>query len=227
MIEGSSKDTPEEQLLRMIEGGQAPPSEPPPPAKRGLDLVQLAIWWQRTAAGWQGQWRKLFRSQDRGDAVLRNLRIASRVAWIGLASLGVYFIVAVVLTKPKRTPMILTSSRPAEGVGAMPAVTPDDLAKPLSEYLASVLQRNPFTGGAGATSAAPIRSARDKLKELAGGLVVVGIDRGAKPEALIEDAAGGRTHFIKVGDVINGMTVREISERGVILSYEGEELLLQ
>jgi hypothetical protein len=226
MIEASQPGTPEEQLLRMIEGGQpAAPPPSPPPAKGRFDLSQLIARAHDAVSGLQGQWRRQFRHQDRGDAVLRNLRLASRVAWAGLAALGVYFLVAVVFTRPKQTPMILTTSLPQEG--AVPALTPDDLNRPLSEYLASVLQRNPFTGGAGATSAAPVRTARDKLKELAGALVVVGIDRGVKPEALVEDTAAGRTHFIKVGDVINGMTVREISERGVILSYDGEELLLQ
>ena len=47
------------------------------------------------------------------------------------------------------------------------------------------------------------------------------------PEALIEKSDEKRTYFVKVGDQINGVTVKTIDQRGVTVAYEGEEITLQ
>ena len=45
--------------------------------------------------------------------------------------------------------------------------------------------------------------------------------------ALIEHAAQQKTYVVRVGDEINGMVVKKISSEGVLLTYEGKEILVQ
>ena len=88
--------------------------------------------------------------------------------------------------------------------------------------------RNPFRLSAGRLSEpATGQTVRSKLLELTSQLTVVGINRGRVPEALIEDKDAKRTHFVKVGDQINGVTIIRIDSQGVTVRYEGEETTLQ
>lgn len=225
------KDTAEEQLLRLIEGAQ-PPKPDAPPASGGSSSGpswrnRLLQEWSAASSHARMRWHALFRARPRGgDTVLRQLRLAGRFVWVALAGLGIYIAVTVALV-PARRPQVAFDTGRRPGREAVKPPSPDTLMKPMADYLSSVLQRNPFTGNSGGTAAAPVQRARERLKELVGSLVVVGIDRGATPEALIEDKAQGRTYFVKVGDVVNGAFVKEISSRGVIVEYEGEEELLQ
>jgi hypothetical protein len=173
---------------------------------------------------------RLSRVQRREDPVLRNLRLFSRILWLCLAGLGAY--VAISLLVEDRQAVRSPTPKPKAGAGASASgadAALNELALPLSEYVASVMQRNPFTGSSEILEQAPqpvTQSAREKLQALAEKLVIVGIDRGPSPEALIEDTNQQRTHFVKVGDQINGLEIKEISDRGVLLGYEGEELLI-
>jgi len=236
LMNAPRKETAEEQLLHLIEGVKNPSpqiagaalmnSVSPSPMKSSFRdrLTQAGQQFIVTA---KFRLNGFFRPRQRGDSVLQQLQLASRVLWLVLLGLGVYLIAQVIGNYTHRQALVV----PAAGGKAVGSVTPppspDTLIKPMAEYLSAILQRNPFTGASGATSAAPIQRARDRLKELTGSLVVVGIDRGARPEALIEDKNQGRTYFVKVGDVVNGAFVKEISVRGVIVEYEGEEKLLQ
>jgi hypothetical protein len=74
--------------------------------------------------------------------------------------------------------------------------------------------------------AAPVTIKR-RLDEMVQGLVVVGIDRGPNPAALIEDQQTGRTTVIRVGDTVRDAKVKKIDGDGVLLTYEGEEHLLR
>lgn len=166
------------------------------------------------------------------DAVLRNLRLIHRLLWVALAGLGVYVVVDLLLMQPVWRP-----SAPARAIGGPGAPDPgaqtvsrgQPVLKPLSEYLTAIQVRNPFTGlPGGLTLNQPTaKTTKRRLEDLAQGLAVVGIDRGPNPEAIIEDTAQQRTYFVKVGDDINGMIVQDISAQGVMVAYEGEELLLR
>ena len=213
------KETPAEQLLRMIEGGSGPavsPGTPSSPIGRAAALVQSirGRFWFR---------RRMVRRNT--DAMLGNIRLGQRVLWIVLLGLTAYLAAEVLLVKP-RIPVsrITASGETPTTVDSGTEGTANPL-RPLSEYLAAVEVRNPFTGS-GATSAPPVVSAKQRLEEMAQGLAVVGIDRGEHPEALIEDSKLQRTYFVKVGDTLNGMTISEINPQGVVLTYEGEEFLL-
>lgn len=224
------KDTPAEQLLRMIEGPAGAANPDLRTLRSGLVTASL----KRLLAGLQelpGRFLSRMRPARREtDAFLLNLMMAQRLLWVVLLALGAYvaFDLIVVRPKPKLERVVATGApEPAGGSSDTSTSATANSLKPLADYLAAVQQANPF-GGAPAIVAAPVeQSAKHRLGELTQGLVVVGIDRGANPEAIVEDTTQKRTYFVKVGDELNGMVVREISARGVVVTYEGEELLLK
>ena len=218
---GPAKETAEEQLLKMIEGprgaGGAVKRPAVPAPRRWLVVLQ------ELSGRW---WRGLLPGRREADVFLWNLRLAQRVLWVGLAGLGAYVILDLLLwpSTPSRDHRAVaakvgqTSSAPATPPSARPL-------KPLAEYVSAVTQRNPFTGAA-ALSRMAVRTAKSHLEELAQNLVVVGIDRGANPVALIEQKNPQRTYMVKVGEALNGLTIKQISSEGVVVGYEGEELVL-
>ena len=171
----------------------------------------------------------LFRSQRResADRLLWRLRIAERVGWIVLLGLIAYLAADLLLFQP--TLPTLTVRAPKTGQPtAMGGAVENDPLKPLAQYRESFMARNPFgiaaqriVGSIGA------QEAKSKLASMIGTLTVVGINRGRIPEALIEDSAAKRTFIVKVGEQINELTVKAIDQNGVVVSYEGEETVIQ
>ncbi|MBI4412264.1 MAG: hypothetical protein HY541_07260 [Deltaproteobacteria bacterium] len=53
-------------------------------------------------------------------------------------------------------------------------------------------------------------------------LQLVGIAWGTRPEAMIREKSEGRTFFLKQGDELKGVLVKEILRDRVIVEYEGE-----
>jgi hypothetical protein len=203
----------------MIEGspggaGVAKSAASAPPARRAGDVLDgLKLWLGR----------RLLPAHREADGFLWNLRVAHRVLWMVLAALGAY--VAADLMFGSRPSTRRAASAPAATADA-PAVDQDIAPlRALSDYLVAVKERNPFTGEA-AQQAGKTKTTKRRLEELAEGLVVVGIDRGANPMALIEHAAQRRTFMVKVGDQINGMTIMAIAADGVTVVYEGQQLVL-
>ncbi len=222
------KETAEEQLLKMIEGPQAGSSSasghasgeapaPPRPDRWGRIRDSLFDSLQRFHPA---------RTRPRGrDPLIWNLQLASRVLWMVLAALGAYVVVDLVLIQPA-----YQLGRSSTGIPGAPAgpVTPRAPLKPLADYIGVVARRNPFTGllPGLAQQASPLTLER-RLDQMVAGLTLVGIDRGPKPAALVENTEQNRTFIVNVGDEINGMKVKKISAEGVLLGYEGEEYLLR
>ena len=219
-----TKETAEEQLLRMIEGPKGPVSSRGPlrhfaPERlleqfRGrLELLRRwALPMEQSGAG--------------SDGVLWRLHLAERVFWVVLASLGLY-LVADLIFMNRRSPMIVLQTSPSAGTapeGVVVGALAEDRLKPLAEYREALVTRNPF----GLSTPAIVKSqgAKSRLGELTATLTVVGINRGRVPEALIEDTVAKRTSVVKVGDQINGVTVKSIDQRGVVVLYQNEEALL-
>ncbi|MBI3322542.1 MAG: hypothetical protein HYZ94_02560 [Candidatus Omnitrophica bacterium] len=218
------KETAEEQLLRMIEGPQTgspssaggEPSEPPSrPEKWGGIGALAAGWIQRLSPS---------RIRPRGrDPLIWNLQLASRVLWVILAVLGAYVVVDLVLIQP--TYQLSRTEGPGAAAGPVEARAP---LKPLADYIGVVVQRDPFTGLLpGMAQQAPPPTTEKRLEQLVAGFALVGIDRGPRPAALIENTAEGRTLIVNVGDELNGMKVKQIDAEGVLLTYQGEEYLLR
>jgi hypothetical protein len=172
---------------------------------------------------------KPMRKRDRADLFLWQLQMASRAFWVVLGGLALYLVVDMWMLQPS---MPLFATQPVGADGATPIAlsqTLDQQAQQAADYRAALALRNPFRLVSGAEVAQPSggQTVKNRLIELAGELTVVGINRGRVPEALIEDATAKRTHFVKVGDEINGLKISAIDERGVTVTYEGEETTLQ
>lgn len=63
-----------------------------------------------------------------------------------------------------------------------------------------------------------------KLQELAKDLSLVGIYWGTHPEVMVEDTAAKKTYFLKKGDEMKGIKIKNILKDRVILNYGDEEM---
>ena len=175
-------------------------------------------------------WRrwKLLRTGPPGTyRLLWNLRLFSRGLWVVLTLLGAYVLFDLLLIQPlsasPRSPhrmprTIGISTKEPRSEGREPL-------KPTSEYVEQIGFRNPFTGIPLGQSSS--KAAEQKIQETVKDLVIVGIDRGPNPAALIEDKAQGRTVAVTPGDEIRGMKVKKVTTEGVVLIVDGQEVVLQ
>lgn len=217
-----NKDIAEERLLRVIEKGQARSSSVSIGAnKAGNPFKWIRMWFAQNYARPVGR---------ETDTTLRVLRVLSSVLWLGLAAFGIYF--AADLIKNREVPFKqrvfdLLSEHSKMNSSSMNPVLEEKL-KPESHYVQAMQNPNPFTGGAEEVivESEPARgpSAEEKLAGMIKGLTVVGINRGSIPDAIIENSEEKRTFFVKAGDKINDLTVKEIKRDTVILSYEGSDV---
>ena len=216
----SKKDTAEEQLLKLIEG--SPASTPSPPSVSPLE--RLRDRWRAFAA--QMGRRFSLRRRPRADPFITNLRWGGRLLWVVLVGLTCVLVIDLVSPRGSyRASKDLSSS--TDSLGRASSAKPEDYLKPLSVYIGSTGSRNPFgtAGGTQPVVETPVsKQAQNKLENMAQGLVIVGIDKSGNPRALIEDTNQHRTYFVKVGEELNGMMVKRISDSGVVLSYEGKEI---
>ena len=219
-----AKDTPAEQLLRVIEGSPMPTAPGATTAKSASPLKWLV---ERLHALLAGLAQLVLPAQREADSFLWNLRVAHRVLWVVLAGLGAYLALDVLAIRP--TSRLASHLLPPSKADAAPApsVSAGPSLRALSEYLAAAQRRNPFTGTVATAAKAASKTTKKRLADLAGDLVVVGIDRGANPIALVEQTSQQHTYMLKVGDTVNGMTVKSITPDGVVVTYEGEELTLK
>jgi hypothetical protein len=204
MIEGPSPAQPKGP------GGGWTPGRVRDGLRDSLDAVKR---WARGADG----------RRDGGDPFLAQLQLAGRVFWGLLGALGLYLVVDVFILQPAPPRLALSPQAPA-GAGS---TSVDDAAARVRTYRENIISRNPFRLEAKQQEAQESQTAQNKLQELTATLVIVGINRGAVPEALVEDTETKRTHFVKVGDEINGIRIIGIDQEGVRVTYEGEETVLK
>ncbi len=224
------KETAEEQLLKMIEGpagpsgaGSLPPQGPSAPSSgSGFPAKPL----RDLARNFRDRLRQAFSPPrgrlESGDPLLWTLRLTGRILWAVLVLLGLYVVADLVVFRP-----VYRWSAESSGTAAAPAVDMENPLKPLADYLGVILMRDPFTGAVPGVPQTSVKTSQHKLEELAKGLVLVGIDRGPHPAALVENTEQKKTVVLNVGDEIQGMKVKKITQEGVVLAYEGEEYVLR
>ena len=215
------KDIAEERLLRVIEKGQARTASVAMEANKGSSLFKwIRMWFAHHYA------RPIGRE---GDATLKMLRTLSGVLWLALACFGIYF--AMNFMAHYRTPLherAISNIKRMTGksTGQIEAPAQAEL-KTQSQYVDAMQNPNPFTGSeeeVAVTDNVRGSSPAEKLAEMTKGLVVVGINRGPNPDAIVENSQEKRTYFVKAGDKINELTVKEIKHDTVLLTYEGEDV---
>lgn len=186
--------------------------------------------------GWQGLAARVQEAPERisrwftparqpADPFLARLRLADRLMWLVLGALAV-FLFAELLMRPPQLPSLLSPEPLVHGgPTAAPAAVP---GKPLEQLQAAVAGANPFhLSTTRSTGDLKSTSNYERLMQLVKPLIVVGVNRGATPEALIEDAEAKRTYVVKVGDMISGLTITAIGAEGVEVEYEGETFKIQ
>jgi len=221
------KDTAEEQLLRVIEDGgkgkesaggdaKGKPSSLVERLKNVLSSIKGRLKGKSTGRHVKGeQW---------------DIRWANNLLWILLAALTIYIISDFVLfssnAKEKYVKKMPITANAESAISAAPDIMEGQL-KSLNEYVGALTDRNPFTGkGRPIITETTYKepSARDKLEEMIEGLVLVGINRGANPDAVIEDSGAKQTYFVSEGDKVRDLTVKSISADSIVFEYEGEEI---
>ncbi len=106
------------------------------------------------------------------------------------------------------------------------------MPKQAAEYLINIRKRNifqPFEKKEGEAEIMETTGAR-RIGALTKNLKLVGISWLDSPDtasAMIEDTQSGITHFLRVGDKINEVTVKTIYADRVILTYEDEEVAVR
>jgi hypothetical protein len=223
----AEKDTPEEQLLRMIEGSKAkrPAGASASRRRSWRDFLPGGVSQKQT--GGSGS------VAIQADGYLVRLNWANRVVWLLLVALATYAVVDVVIGRKQlaaKLAAVESSLAQTQVVAEVaPAEVPSRL-QPLGVYIERLRQRNPLTGARMESEEKQVlveEEERIDVHAMAEGLVVVGLDRGDEPEALVEDTKQQRTYFLKAGDKIREFTIKEINTRGLVLTYEGEDLLLE
>jgi hypothetical protein len=100
----------------------------------------------------------------------------------------------------------------------------------LAEYISTVAERNifhPFEAKKVEEKITPEEEKVVKISEKTSTLKLVGISWLDTPEsasAMIENSTTSVTHFLKIGDKINDVTVKMIYADTIILTFEDEEM---
>lgn len=96
--------------------------------------------------------------------------------------------------------------------------------EPLQVFQEAIAKRNLFNA-ADADSRAIIP--QHSLAEMVKDYRLKGVALFSVPEGIVEDAATGRTVFVKEGELLGPVTVKEIRGESVLLSRDGEEFELK
>lgn len=96
--------------------------------------------------------------------------------------------------------------------------------EPFASYQA-VFDKNTLFGAVAANASTPVLKA--SIAELVKDYRLKGVILTAEPEAIVEDARTQKTVFVKVGQQVGDLTVKEIKDGMMVLSYLGEEIKLE
>lgn len=228
------KPTPEEQLLKLIEGQGAPGSSPSQTGKKGRAAGKpfdpLAGF--RKFSGMFEYWRNSFQKKNSSGAALQ-LEAALDIKWLNRAlivmvmlTLG-YLVMDLAFFKPGRPDFFshVSVGEPifsaSQGLGTQ--------GKESSFYTDAIKRRNPFLPAGTATptgaeeESLPGSGGSNIINEMLQGYKLVGISWGDEPLAMLEESASGRTYFLKKGQEFKGIKVQQIDKERVKLTFEGQE----
>jgi len=94
------------------------------------------------------------------------------------------------------------------------------------DYKAVLERKNIFATGTSSDNRANGPQEGPAISELVKDLRLVGIVPGDEPQAVIEDKKNSQTLFLKVGERIGDLEIKEISNGKVVLSYNNETATL-
>lgn len=227
------KPTPEEQLLKLIEGQGAPGSSSPQTGKArraGKPFDPLSGF--RKFSGMFEYWRNHFQKKSSTGTALQ-LEAALDIKWLNRAlivmvmlTLG-YLVMDLAFFKPGRPDIFsnVSVTEPVFSAGQGMGIQ----GKESSFYLDGVKRRNPFLPAGTATptgteeESLPGTGGSNIITEMLQGYKLVGISWGDEPLAMLEESATGRTYFLKKDQEFKGIKVQQIDKERVRLTFEGQE----
>lgn len=135
---------------------------------------------------------------------------------INLISIGIvaYFIILIVTT-----PFYLNRLRNPEIKKEASKTGLNSVLQEANVYL-GVMEKHPLFGNVKQTQA-PARSACSDFKAR---YTLSGIVTGGENEVILNEKAGGKTRFVKAGEVLDGVTIEKIKPQSIVLSCSGEQL---
>ncbi len=214
--------TPEKQLLKLIED---------PQAKSAPRIEAQAIKYHSqsflSAGAWMGRFSFL-KEKARGwmsvgsghiDAV-QSINIFLLVAIAGLA---VYFVSSVSAALARQRSLKPVTVTVQQATAAAASATALSRLQDATYYLERISNRNIFKIGASKRAQEGNPEAVSKIEELTKGLRLVGISWSEDPDAMVEDTKLNRTFFVKKGQMVGELLVKEITKDKVLMSYQGEE----
>ena len=235
-----NKPTPEEQLLKLIEGGgnpAAPKAGASPSAEKSkIDLPagtgKSSLPGLGKISGFLEHFKgRLFKPQNTSSTAVMDIKHVNR-ALAGVVVLAVLYLIVDGLFFKAGDAKFMAQVSTSDAVFPMSAAT-SSMATDLQVYKNNLQRRNPFlppqvheaagpaNSAAGATSAAG--AAAGTMNEMLQAYKLVGISVSDQPLAMIEEVSSGRTFFLRKGQEFKGMKVQAVSREKVTLTYEGQE----
>ena len=204
--------------------------------KKGIHLPGRQALSGRKSAGPQSLFASPVRFQGM-DSVKQllttgiDLDSVNKVLTVALVLLMVYAVTVAVNKKSSIGKLMQSISHIKFGKSTSEAV---EAYQPVDHYLGQVRGRDIFNPvGEVKTQVmpeplAPPEPPKPKLKEMVGGLSVVGIAWGETPKAMIQDAATQEIYFLKKDDLIGKteIKVKDILRGKIVISYGEEEMEL-
>ena len=198
----TQKPTPEEKLFAVIQGAKTPPI-------RG----------RSSALSLAGVGQRFMTAVGPMDLPRINQALTVMMAILGACAAGQLFL------RPG-VDRLMARSEPSP---PFRIAAPLDGLRPLEEYLPRILEQDPFRVGQAPAVAhqeppAPSEPPKPDPKALIASMRLVGIAWGDSPTAMIEQDK--QTYFLKPGDALGSLTVKEILRDHVILKAGDQEVEL-
>lgn len=229
-----NKPTPEEQLLKLIEGGAANPAKPSDAAVKGGEKpaskkpsLQANF---KKIAGVFNYFQRFQKNQHATSGPYKlEVKTVNRALIFLVVMSVLYLIIDFVVFQPDQS-KILAQVSTSDAVFPLMNTIPEKISEDIAVYKGAVQKRNPFLPPQVSGIASPADSGSasatvvsGSLSEKLQGLKLVGISFGESPLAMIEEVATGRTFFVRKDQEVKGMKVQAISKEKVTLSSEGQE----
>jgi len=228
--DNESRDTPEKQLLKLIED----------PNANNVDSAQDKYRAKRTISidfikGWlsflSGKNKELIEGKHE---IAFDIQFVNKLLKICITIIAGYLIIYIgsSMQSLKATPKFFSPALSEGKESEMPEAREN--LKPVSYYIDRVNARdifNPFGKMKEVQEEAPVdekkQAVNTEIEDFKSSLTIVGIAWSEEPEVIIENAKINRTFFLKRGDTFCDATVEAIFQDRVILKYKDEEIELR
>ena len=216
--------TPEKQLLKLIEDPKAKDASIRAQAARhrGAGILSPGSWMGRFSF-----FRDKSRAWARDGGVLQiDVKAINGILLLSVLALFFYFVttVSMSLTNLKKIPALDFEIPKSAGSKTLSVASP---MKDASYYAGLMAERDIFKMGRQEEELEESSGPSSGMLEAISHLRLVGISWSGSPDAMIEDSRIPRTYFLKKGEFIGEVKVKEIFTNKVILEYGTEEIELK